>query len=52
MTDILVPGPVMTLERMDICQNAMSAPRLTPALYIYIHKYNTLFDVSYLLRDS
>ena len=31
---ILVPGTVMTQERMIICQNAMSAPRLTPALYI------------------
>jgi len=23
----------MTQERMNICQNAMSAPRLTPVLY-------------------
>jgi len=29
MTDIMVPGPVMTLERMNICQNAMSAPLYT-----------------------
>jgi len=28
MTDILVPGPVMTQEQMNICQNATSAPRL------------------------
>jgi len=34
MTEILVLGPVMTQERMNICQNAMSAPRLTTALYI------------------
>jgi len=24
MTEILVPGPVMTQERMNSCQNAMS----------------------------
>jgi len=34
MTELLVPGPLMTQERMNICQNGMSAPRLTPALYI------------------
>ena len=33
MTAILVSGPVMTQERIDICQTAMSAPSLTPALY-------------------
>jgi len=34
MTEILFPCPVMTQERMNICQNAISAPRLTLTLYI------------------
>ena len=34
MTDILVLGPVMSQEQMNIGQNAMNAPRLTPPLYI------------------
>jgi len=40
MTAILVSGPVMAQERMNICQNAMSAPRLTPATYKKIPKHH------------
>jgi len=34
MAEMLVPCPAMIQERMNICQNAMNAPRLTPPLYI------------------
>ena len=47
MTDILVPGPVMTQERMNICQNTMSAPRLLTHLYTF--RYTNIIITLYIV---